>query len=84
MLVAGRDADELGVLFVARGALELEHERVVLVSGRQTRDVGELRLELQCESLSTKSNTVASASRVTRSIRRCAESITYGHLVGLV
>lgn len=84
VLVAGRDADELGVLFVARGALELEHERVVLVSGRQTRYVGELRLELQCETLSTKSNTVASASRVTRSIRRCSESITYGHLVGLV
>ncbi len=84
VLVAGRDADEFGVLFVARGALELEHERVVLVSGRQTRYVGELRLELQCETLSTKSNTVASASRVTRSIRRCSESITYGHLVGLV
>ena len=54
VLVAGRDADEFGMLLVARCALEFEHQRVVLVSRRQARDVGELRLELQGETLSTE------------------------------
>ena len=57
VLVARGDADEFGVLFVARCALELEHERVVSIRRNEGGDVVELRLELQCESLPAPNRT---------------------------